>query len=94
SRAVNITAFWSTTAHTNATVPLFAFGDIFDEQINGDVIDNTDIFFEMINFFSKDSTFRTDWNPESQPEFFTLVILTGSTIIALVVLVVLWRRRL
>ncbi|MFW9980240.1 MAG: alkaline phosphatase [Candidatus Thorarchaeota archaeon] len=93
SRAVNITAFWSTTAHTNTTVPLFAFGDIFDEQVNGDVIDNTDIFFEMINFFSKDSAFRTDWNPENPPEFFTLMILTGSAIVALVVLVVLWRRK-
>ncbi len=93
SRAENITAFWSTTSHTNTTVPLFAFGDIFSQQVNGDVIDNTDIFFEMINFFSKDSTFRTDWNPENPPDVFTLAIVLGSIMVTMLVLVVLWYRR-
>lgn len=94
SRAENITAFWSTTGHTNSTVPLFAFGDIFIQQTNGDVIDNTDVFFEMLSFYSRDSTFRSDWNAENDPEIFTLVIIAGSVVVvAMVVSIVLWRRR-
>ncbi|MFW9938528.1 MAG: alkaline phosphatase, partial [Candidatus Thorarchaeota archaeon] len=49
-RSENISVSWSTTSHTNADVPFYAYG-LDDESIkNFTVIDNTDIFKIMKSF--------------------------------------------
>lgn len=50
-RANNVTVDWTATYHTNWHVPIFAFGEAFSELDENFLIDNTDIFSLMKDFY-------------------------------------------
>jgi len=84
-RASNVTVSWRTTGHTRANVPLFAFGEAFNEYSNDTIIDNTDIFSEMYQHYSSES------DTLDIPYGFLVVGL--GTALVVVALVFLSRRR-
>ncbi|MHA1197939.1 MAG: alkaline phosphatase [Candidatus Heimdallarchaeaceae archaeon] len=51
ARAGMISVSWTETYHTADNVPFYAYGDFFITMENGTVIDNTDIFDIMINYY-------------------------------------------
>ncbi|MHA3964603.1 MAG: alkaline phosphatase [Candidatus Thorarchaeota archaeon SMTZ1-45] len=50
-RANNVTVDWTATYHTNWPVPLYAFGEAFSDLDEDLLIDNTDIFSLMKDFY-------------------------------------------
>jgi alkaline phosphatase len=93
-RAENVTVSWSTDGHTGTNVPLFAFGDVFNRFSNGDVIDNTDIFFEMLGYYSQDPTFRNSTiRFETSFDIATLLIGISIPLVAVLALALFIRRR-
>ncbi|MCK5150815.1 MAG: alkaline phosphatase [Candidatus Thorarchaeota archaeon] len=52
ARANNISVTWSTTYHTDSNVPLFIYGDVFEDYSIDDVIDNIQVFHIMDDYFS------------------------------------------
>ncbi|MHA2423262.1 MAG: alkaline phosphatase [Candidatus Thorarchaeota archaeon] len=52
ARAESIDASWSTGYHTDVDVPLFIYGDVFENYVMDDVIDNTELFDIMDDYFS------------------------------------------
>lgn len=50
-RANNVTVTWSTTSHTNTSVPIYCFGSMFSEFPENTTIDNTEIFTIMKDYF-------------------------------------------
>ena len=51
-RADMITVSWSSTYHTADRVPFYAYGEFFNESVTSPIIDNTDIFYIMQNFYN------------------------------------------
>ncbi|MHA1907835.1 MAG: hypothetical protein ACW98Y_11115, partial [Candidatus Thorarchaeota archaeon] len=93
-RAGNITASWSTTGHTGANVPLFVFGEVFDNYSDGNVIENTDIFYELLGYYSRDATFRNDTSLlETQFDIPTLLIGVSLSLVIVLILVLFIRRK-
>jgi alkaline phosphatase len=62
-RANEITVSWSSTDHTAAYVPLYAYGTPFDDLENGILIENTDIFNMMNQSFHDLPISITDISP-------------------------------
>ena len=52
TRANNIEVTWSADYHTDSNVPLFIYGDVFEDYSIDDVIDNIQVFHIMDDYFS------------------------------------------
>ncbi|MFX1251628.1 MAG: alkaline phosphatase [Promethearchaeota archaeon] len=51
NRVGDITVQWSTTGHTNTSVPFYGYGASFEDSVNTSIIDNTEIFTLMKSYF-------------------------------------------
>jgi alkaline phosphatase len=92
-RANNISVSWSTDVHTGQDVPLYVIGDIFGDCLEGDVVDNTDFFFEMLGYYSQDSNFRNSTEPLETPFDYTLLLIGVSLPLIVILVLVLFIRR-
>ncbi|MHA2191073.1 MAG: alkaline phosphatase [Candidatus Thorarchaeota archaeon] len=52
ARANNVSVSWTADYHTDSNVPLFIYGDVFEHYSIDDVIDNTQVFYIMDDYFS------------------------------------------
>jgi hypothetical protein len=53
-RVQNISVTWSSTYHTATNVLLYCFGSLFDELSNGSIIDNTEIYHEILGYYASE----------------------------------------
>ncbi|MFW9847692.1 MAG: alkaline phosphatase [Candidatus Thorarchaeota archaeon] len=53
-RTQNVSVTWSTGYHTSTNVSLFCFGPLFSGLSNGSIIDNTDIFNEISQYYAEE----------------------------------------
>ncbi|MHA1956730.1 MAG: alkaline phosphatase [Candidatus Thorarchaeota archaeon] len=52
ARAFNVSVTFEADYHTDSNVPLFIYGDVFEDYLLDDVIDNTQVFHIMDDYFS------------------------------------------
>ncbi len=61
-RTQNVSVTWSTGYHTSTNVSLFCFGPLFSGLSNGSIIDNTDTFYEISQYYAEEPA-----DPPPQP---------------------------
>lgn len=91
ARANDIEVYWSSTGHTSKNVPLFIYGESFNNIENGILIENTDIFCIMNQTFNGLPISITDITPPP-PEENTYQVL-AMLIPLIIVPVVLIRKK-
>lgn len=92
TRANQIEVDWSTGGHTLNNVPMFAFGDAFENIQRKMLIDNTDIFSAMNNYFQSGEILLMDRAPVNMVPIYYLYIVLFPLSIILIYLVVKTKR--
>ncbi|MFW9793532.1 MAG: alkaline phosphatase [Candidatus Thorarchaeota archaeon] len=87
SRANSINVTWSTGYHTDANVPLYLHGDFFEQYSLNDIIDNTDVYQIMDDFFSSELQRAT---PLLTP---TRGVIAGGSVVIIVLIAYFIRLR-
>ena len=75
TRANKLAVGWSTGGHTRNNIPMFAFGDAFENIKRNMLIDNTDIFGAMNNFFQNGEVLFIDRAPINMIATYYLYII-------------------
>ncbi|NHJ86280.1 MAG: hypothetical protein FK734_12525 [Asgard group archaeon] len=84
TRAGMMSISWSTTDHTNSYVPLYAQGNFTQTLTNGMLIDNTDIFQIMYDFYNEEEITLLPQSPvivTPLPEMIILIPIAGGIIV-------------
>ncbi len=92
ARANQIDVTWSTGGHTRNHVPLYAYGEAFENITSNLLIDNTDIFGIMNNFLHEEEIILIDRTPVNMLPYYTLYILLVPITITLIYLIVKTKR--
>ena len=78
-RVNNITVDWTASYHTNWPVPVFGYGKAFENMSSDVLIDNTDIFGLMTDFYLGNPLNSTEYPPYTPTTPTVTVSVTSST---------------
>ncbi|MHA2294695.1 MAG: alkaline phosphatase [Candidatus Hodarchaeales archaeon] len=80
NRTEDVYFLWSTTSHTGQNVPFYGYGDTLADYENATIIDNTDVFNIMKNYYYRDTSIPeiTISSPSNDTYFSTKVWLNIS----------------
>jgi len=104
-RANNVTTTWTTTGHTAADVPIYAYGSAFASLPENYTINNIDIYTLMIDYFDgtplsvtqyeepEPTTTTTGDQPDFQLEPMILIAVAAGAVVAIVVILILVKKR-